>query len=344
MRLCFTLIILLCSIFLETKSKTFLVEIGDEKSESGGDYKCSTDCQSRFKYTKKEKESSPLEGISWVDGKIGDLINLASHGISGQVYLSKDLTKIGIKNFTYDGIQAKAIFLFGKEGYGPYGDGLKTAVVIPYPFKGKYYKRSDTDFPILGAFNGEDILLPLPEGTNFDDYKWISVLCNTSAINMAQVNLYKAGQGYLDRGFPPNHYEGKSPDTDKMIGYFTNLASHGIFGEVYVDKTETKITIKDFTYDGTAKGIFLLGRDGYAPYGDGLKTALVIPYPFKGKYYERSDTDFPFLDKFDYEDVQFPLPKDTKIDDYKWISVFCNASGYNLAQVNIVDPRTYLKN
>ncbi len=49
--------------------------------------------------------------------------------------------------------------------------------ILPYPFKGTFFKYDSEEAPILkGVFDGSmDIKLTLPEGLNVSDLKWFSV-------------------------------------------------------------------------------------------------------------------------------------------------------------------------
>ena len=73
------------------------------------------------------------------------------------------------------------------------------------------------------------------------------------------------------------------------IGRFRNL-QHGIEGEVYALDEKT-LFIKDFEYDGAGPDAFFWAGTAGKPSSVGL----ILPYPFKGKFYEYEDGNAPIL-------------------------------------------------
>ena len=75
--------------------------------------------------------------------KVADITTKA-HGVAGTLY-AKDAKHLVIKGFTYDGAGPDAFFWVGTDG----SPGRHGAVVLPYPFTGKFYEYEDPDTPKL---------------------------------------------------------------------------------------------------------------------------------------------------------------------------------------------------
>ena len=86
-----------------------------------------------------------------------------------------------IEKFTYDGQAPDAFFLVGTGSNTPNSDGI----ILPHPFKGKFYDFEDIKVPILDKFDGSQrpILLELPTQIKVSNLKWISVWCRQYEIN-----------------------------------------------------------------------------------------------------------------------------------------------------------------
>jgi len=106
---------------------------------------------------------------------------------------------------------------------------------------------------------------------------------------------------------------------NKELGTFVNIW-HDIAGTVHkVD--DTTLLIKNFNYDGQGPDAFFLAGTSGIP---SKKGEVVIPYPNKDKTYNYLDTDIPILGRFTgNKDVELKLPKGWKVDDLKWLSVWC---------------------
>jgi len=93
--------------------------------------------------------------------KVADITTKA-HGVAGTLY-AKDAKHLVIKGFTYDGAGPDAFFWVGTDG----SPGRHGAVVLPYPFTGKFYEYEDPDTPKLEpgtSYDGSvDIELTFPE-------------------------------------------------------------------------------------------------------------------------------------------------------------------------------------
>jgi len=106
------------------------------------------------------------------------------------------------------------------------------------------------------------------------------------------------------------------------IGELKTL-QHGVSGEVWA-LDESKLTVKNFNYDGTGPDAFFwVGTEGTpkSP-GDESKTAI-LAHPFKGVHYEYRNLDAPLLGASTNEQVTLTLPPHMKVSDLKWLSVWC---------------------
>ena len=105
------------------------------------------------------------------------------------------------------------------------------------------------------------------------------------------------------------------------LGSFSNHL-HGISGDMYsIDGIDNQLHIRRFKYDGTGTDTFFwAGTKGTNPDSDGF----VMEYPFKGQFYSYDDHNVPVLPEFtgNEEPIVLTLPKDIKIDDLMWISVW----------------------
>ena len=103
---------------------------------------------------------------------IGKLSNLSKHGIAGTVYAIDEKT-LRIEGFRYDGTGPDAWFYVGTQG-GPSGSGTR----IPYP---------SADSPKLGKFDGDVVILNLPDPLKATEIKWLSVWCRKFSANFGCV-------------------------------------------------------------------------------------------------------------------------------------------------------------
>jgi len=113
--------------------------------------------------------------------KAGDFQNYA-HGIGGQVFLKDEKTLV-IKGFTYDGAGPDAFFWAGTSERP-----TSVGTILPHPFEGKFYDYEDSSAPILDKrFNGEEIVLTLPDDLKATDIKWLSVWCRAFSVNFGDI-------------------------------------------------------------------------------------------------------------------------------------------------------------
>ena len=75
-------------------------------------------------------------------------------------------------------------------GTSPTEDGT----IIPYPYDGKHYNYHDPLAPVLGRFEGEDLLLHLPPGLTVEEIRWLSVWCRAFTVNFGEVVLPEEGE------------------------------------------------------------------------------------------------------------------------------------------------------
>merc|ERR1712226_1111072 len=117
------------------------------------------------------------------DAKVGEFNNRA-HGIGGTVYILDEKTLL-VKGFTYDGAGPDAFFWVGTQG-----SPSSVGTILPYPFEGKFYEYEDQSAPILSKrFNGEEIVLTLPDNLKATDIKWLSVWCRAFQVNFGDLNF-----------------------------------------------------------------------------------------------------------------------------------------------------------
>ena len=122
---------------------------------------------------------------------VGDLSTL-HHDVSGTV-LVVNATNLLIKNFTYDGTAPDAFFWVGTEGSpgsvveASDGATWDHTAILAHPFTGQHYHYTDTDYPVLGRAEGEDILLTLPSRIQVSDIRWISVWCKAFKIDFGSL-------------------------------------------------------------------------------------------------------------------------------------------------------------
>ena len=117
------------------------------------------------------------------------------------------------------------------------------------------------------------------------------------------------------------------------VGEFNNRA-HGIGGTVYAVDKKT-LLIKGFTYDGAGPDAFFWAGTQGSPSGIGT----ILPYPFKGKFYEYEDQSAPILNgRFSGDkDIKLTLPDTLKATDIKWLSIWCRAFSVNFGDLIFPD-------
>lgn len=143
--------------------------------------------------------------------KAGDFQNYA-HGINGEVFLKDEKTLV-IKGFTYDGAGPDAFFWAGTSA-APSSVGT----ILPYPFEGKFYEYEDQNAPILSRrYNGEEIILTLPDDLKATDIKWLSVWCRRFRVNFGDMFFPEDlafEDNTLDSAVLPEHDDEESADAE----------------------------------------------------------------------------------------------------------------------------------
>jgi len=140
--------------------------------------------------------------------KAGDFQNYA-HGINGEVFL-KDEKTIVIKGFTYDGAGPDAFFWAGTS-QAPSSVGT----ILPYPFDGKFYEYEDDNAPILDRrYNGEEIVLTLPDDLKATDIKWLSVWCRRFRVNFGDM-FFAEDLSFEDNTLDSAVLPGPEPEDDE---------------------------------------------------------------------------------------------------------------------------------
>ena len=112
--------------------------------------------------------------------KIGSFQSYAK-GVNGEVFVKNETTLV-IKNFTYDGSAPDAFFWTGTTS-----KPNSVGTILPYPFEGKFYHYEDKTAPVLGKFNGENIILTLPDNLKATNIKWLSVWCRQFGLNFGDI-------------------------------------------------------------------------------------------------------------------------------------------------------------
>jgi len=124
-----------------------------------------------------------IVGLTSAEKMIGKLSTLA-HGVSGDVY-AKDSKTIILKNFMYDGAGPDAFFWIGKTGTPMKTDESMTMILTTE----KQFLYRDETAPVLRAYKGETVELPLPEGWTLKDLKWFSVWCRKFTVDFGNVMI-----------------------------------------------------------------------------------------------------------------------------------------------------------
>jgi hypothetical protein len=241
-----------------------------------------------------ENETVDVDGLR----ELGSLTTIF-HEVSGTVFEMSEKVLV-IKDFNYDGRGEAPIFLAGTTGT-PSEDG---EVVLPYPVPDveKTFSIDDPDLPKLEKELRGDVTLKLPPGFTVDQLKWISVWCTTAKADFGSLQIIK--------DIPQDE-----------LGDFTTKENE-VSGTVF-KLNERELKIEDFNYSdkGTAKAIFLAGTTG-TPSGDG---EVVLPYPVPDveRTFSIRDKDLDYLDNELHGDITLKLPKGFKVDQLKWIAVWC---------------------
>ena len=115
----------------------------------------------------------------------------------------------------------------------------------------------------------------------------------------------------------------------RYLGSFTNYF-HDISGEVY-SMGDNRLFIDAFRYDGTGPDAFFwVGTSGSEPSENGI----LLAHPFRGKFYNYDDPEAPVLRRFSAQNpIVLTLPTGLKVNDLKWISVWCRKFSINFGDL-----------
>ena len=119
--------------------------------------------------------------------------------------------------------------------------------------------------------------------------------------------------------------------TGLKIGEFTGY-NYGVGGTLYA-LNESTLFIKEFKYTGGGPdAFFLVGTQSKSPNRNGI----ILPFPYEGTHYEYDDPKAPVLGRFEasrHEKVVLHLPRDVRVSELKWLSVWCRAYTVNFGEV-----------
>ena len=111
----------------------------------------------------------------------------------------------------------------------------------------------------------------------------------------------------------------------KYLGDFSTYF-HGVSGAIYRMGSQ-RLFIENFKYDGAGPDAFFwVGIQGLRPSEQGI----LLAHPFRGKFYNYDDYEAPILKKFNGDaKIVLTLPPQVKVQDLKWISVWCRRFSIN---------------
>ena len=75
---------------------------------------------------------------------------------------------------------------------------------------------------------------------------------------------------------------------------------------------------------------FIIGTTDSSP---NSADAIILPYPFDNKHYDFDDPTAPILERFHHEDLTLILPPEVKVQEIKWLSVWCRAFRANFGDL-----------
>ncbi|XP_077992394.1 protein Skeletor, isoforms B/C-like [Glandiceps talaboti] len=222
-------------------------------------------------------------------GKLIGTFTTLAHGVSGTVY-AVDNSRLKITNFIYDGGAPDAFFWAGStDNPSPSGQ------IIP-----DEENRSSR----LGAYDNQDIIITLPEGSTINDFKWIAVWCRQYTANFGQVNI-------------PDNFDAPS---ELDLGEFSQLA-HGLRGHVYIVDAKT-FRIENLHYDGNGPDAYFWVGTGPSPHVNGIRIPdengrLTRLYAYNG------------------QTVSITMQDDLTVFDIDWLSMWCVLARQNFGHVFI---------
>jgi len=116
------------------------------------------------------------------------------------------------------------------------------------------------------------------------------------------------------------------------IGDISTL-HHAVSGELFA-LNENTLMVENFNYDGAGPDAFFwVGKEG-TPANTNEDTTAILAHPFKGQHYKYRNEEAPILSASANEAVTLILPKDMKVSDIKWLSVWCRKFAVDFGNVN----------
>merc|ERR1712037_139476 len=187
---------------------------------------------------------------------------------------------------------------------------------------GHYYGKRSADPYYLGGYAVAGV--PFGSSTGLDPI--------TQGLDASTQGYAPYAYGHLGYGYGHLGYYGKRSADDGLreLGSFSKVS-----GTVF-EQNERHLLIKDFNYDGLGLApIFLAGTTG-TPSGDG-EVVLPFPVPAFERTFSINDPDLPKLEKELRGDVALKLPSGFKVDQLKWIAVWCTRAKKVFGSLQIIN-------
>ncbi|XP_055950409.1 protein Skeletor, isoforms B/C-like [Argiope bruennichi] len=210
------------------------------------------------------------------------------HGVQGTVYIANENT-IFIKDFEYDG-QGPDAFFWGDTLEEPTTGGF----IIPI--------ENGTTEEVLKQYDGQDLILTLPDGKLVKDIKSLSVWCRQYSVNFGSIVIPSDDLPY-----------------QKSLGPLPTLA-HGVRSEDVIILDSKTIFIVNLYYDGAGPDAFFLVGKGVKPHSKGQKV------PDENGSLEK-------LHGYNGENVTLELPGDLTVFDADWFALYCIQFEQNFGHV-----------
>ncbi|GIY08079.1 hypothetical protein CDAR_90811 [Caerostris darwini] len=218
---------------------------------------------------------------------IGDFKTFA-HGVKGTVYIANENTFF-IKDFEYDG-QGPDAFFWGDSSENPTVEGF----IVPL--------ENGTTDQVLKQYNGQNLILVLPEGKFVKDIKSLSVWCRKFSVNFGSILIPSDDLPF-----------------EKSLGPLPTLA-HGVRSDDVIILDSKTIFIANLYYDGAGPDAFFLAGKGVKPDGKGFKI------PDENGSLEK-------LHGYNGENVTIQLPGELTVFDVDWLALYCIRFEQNFGHV-----------
>ncbi|XP_022080693.1 protein Skeletor, isoforms B/C-like [Acanthaster planci] len=231
---------------------------------------------------------------------LGALAGVA-HDVNADKVIILDANTLRFENLMYDGTGPDTYFWAG-ETQVPDENGFALT-----------WRQGNSQI-IPRAFNGETIIVKIPLPRTVYNISYVSLWCHQARVDFGHLKI----NGSLLNvpavvGNDGEDYHGP------LIGEFLSLA-HGVAGKVYaVD--QTRIMVREFSYDGTAPDAFLWVGNTDLPSPVGMPLYL--------------DDRREKLGAYENGVIIVELVNGSKITDFKWLSVWCVEFEVDFGYVNI---------